>query len=81
MIKGTQTIYKHLNGECGMGWKKKIFKFWKKKKLKVLSLISDAKAAILCNKDASVDYGEITQYLAMDAFKNKVDQIMQFKGY
>ncbi len=36
-------------------------------------------SAILCNRDASVDYGEITQYLAMDAFKNKVEQIMNSK--
>ncbi len=77
--KGTKTIYKHLEWGMQNGLEKKDIQILEKKEVESIEPNITCQSAILCNRDASVDYGEITRCLAIDAFKNKVDQIMNSK--
>ncbi|MBA3750138.1 MAG: FAD-dependent oxidoreductase [Nitrosopumilus sp.] len=77
--KGTKTIYKHLEWGINNGLGKKEIEILGKKEIEKIEPNVSCESAILCNKDASVDYGEITQALSNDASKNKVDIIMNSK--
>ena len=61
------------------GLEKKDIQILEKKEVENIEPNLRCQTAILCNKDASVDYGEITQSLAIDAIKNKVDIVMNAK--
>jgi L-2-hydroxyglutarate oxidase len=75
----TKIIYKHLEWGIRNGLEKKDIQILEKKEVEKIEPNLRCQTAILCNKDASVDYGEITRALAMDAMKNKVDIIMNAK--
>lgn len=77
--EGTKTIYKHLEWGIRNGLEKKDIQILEKKEVENIEPNLSCQTAILCNKDASVDYGEITRALAIDAIKNKVDTIMNAK--
>ncbi len=77
--KSTQTIYKHLKWGIDNGLENKDIQILEKKEVKKIEPNIRCQTAILCKKDASVDYGEITNSLAIDAIKNKVDVILQAK--
>lgn len=77
--EGIKTIYKHLEWGIRNGLDKKDVEILDKKDVEKIEPNVDCQTALLCNKDASVDYGEITRALANDANKNKVNTIMNAK--
>jgi len=77
--KGNETILKHLEWGTRNGLANKDLQVLEKKEVEKIEPNVSCQTALLCNKDASVDYGEITRSLAMDASRNKVDIIMNAK--
>ncbi len=77
--KGIKTIYKHLEWGIRNGLDKKDVELLDKKDVEKIEPNVNCQSALLCNKDGSVDYGEITRALADDANKNKVNIIMNAK--
>jgi L-2-hydroxyglutarate oxidase len=77
--EGIKTIYKHLEWGIRNGLDKKDVEILDKKDVEKIEPNVNCQTALLCNKDASVDYGEITRALANDANKNKVNTIMNAK--
>jgi (S)-2-hydroxyglutarate dehydrogenase len=77
--KDTKTIYKHLEWGIQNGLEKKDIKILEKKEVESIEPNIRCQSAILCNRDASVNYGEITQALSIDAIKNNVEIIMNSK--
>jgi (S)-2-hydroxyglutarate dehydrogenase len=77
--KGNETILKHLEWGTRNGLANKDIRVLEKKEVEKIEPNVSCQTALLCNKDASVDYGEITRSLAMDASRNKVDIIMNAK--
>ena len=77
--KGNETILKHLEWGTRNGLANKDIQVLEKKEVEKIEPNVNCQTALLCNKDASVDYGEITRSLATDASRNKVDIIMNAK--
>jgi L-2-hydroxyglutarate oxidase len=77
--KGNETILKHLEWGTRNGMANKDIQALEKKEVERIEPNVSCQTALLCNKDASVDYGEITRSLATDARRNKVDIIMNAK--
>ena len=57
----TKIIYKHLEWGIRNGLEKKDIQILEKKEVEKIEPNLRCQTAILCNKDASVDYGEITR--------------------
>jgi len=77
--EGIKTIYRHLEWGIRNGLDKKDIEILDKKDIENIEPNVKCQTALLCNRDASVDYGEITRALANDANKNKVNIIMNSK--
>lgn len=77
--KGDETILKHLEWGTRNGLGDKDIQVLGKKEVEKIEPNVSCQTALLCNKDASVDYGEITRSLATDASRNNVDIIMSAK--
>jgi L-2-hydroxyglutarate oxidase len=77
--KGNETILKHLEWGKRNGLGDKDIQVLGKKEVEKIEPNVSCQTALLCNKDASVDYGEITRSLATDASRNNVDIIMGAK--
>ena len=77
--KGNETILKHLEWGTRNGLANKDIQLLGKKEVEKIEPNVRCQTALLCNKDASVDYGEITRSLATDASRNNVDIIMSAK--
>jgi L-2-hydroxyglutarate oxidase len=77
--EGIKTIYKHLEWGIRNGLEEKDIEILEKKDIRSIEPNVNCQTALLCNKDASVDYGEITRSLAKDSNRNKVNIIMNAK--
>jgi L-2-hydroxyglutarate oxidase len=77
--KSIDTLYKHFKWGIDNGLEKKDIQILEKRDVEKIEPSIRCQKAILCKKDASVDYGEITNSLAIDAIKNKVDVVLQAK--
>lgn len=77
--KGNETILKHMEWGIRNGLENKDIQVLEKKEVEKIEPNVNCQTALLCNKDASVDYGEITRALAIDASRNKVDIMMNAK--
>ncbi|HXT84581.1 MAG TPA: FAD-dependent oxidoreductase [Verrucomicrobiae bacterium] len=71
--KDANTIYKHLEWGIRNGLEKQNLRVLDSKEVKNIEPNVICKNALLCKRDASVDFGEITRNLAMDAIRNNVE--------
>ncbi|MDQ4073866.1 MAG: FAD-dependent oxidoreductase [Thermoproteota archaeon] len=74
-----ETVYKHYDWGLRNGLEKNEIKILDRKEMEKVEPNVRCQAAILCTKDASVDYGEITASLAVEASKNNVRTITAAK--
>jgi (S)-2-hydroxyglutarate dehydrogenase len=77
--KGNETILKHMEWGIRNGLERKDIQVLERKEVEKIEPNVNCQTALLCDKDASVDYGEITRALAVDASRNKVDITMNAK--
>ncbi len=77
--KDVNTIYKHLEWGIRNGLEKQNLRVLDMKEVKDIEPNVICKNALLCKRDASVDFGEITRNLALDAIKNDVEIITHSK--
>jgi L-2-hydroxyglutarate oxidase len=74
-----ETLYEHYEWGLSNGLEKNEIKILDRKEMEKVEPNVKCLASILCTKDASVDYGEITSSLAAEANKNKVRTITAAK--
>ncbi len=77
--KDIETVYEHYDWGLRNGLEKNEIKILDRKEMEKVEPNVNCQVAILCTKDASVDYGEITASLAAEASKNKVKTITAAK--